>query len=240
MNILLVEDDEALAMGTEYSLRQEGFTVTVCVNAKEAKEQIAKREKEISPSFDCILLDVMLPDDSGYALCEWFRENMKEAVIIFLTALSDEGNVIRGLDLGADDYVTKPFRVKELAARIRSNVRRVKQIAGNALSGKEHTMQAGNLRLDEDRFALYRDDEEIALTPSEYKLLRTFMENRNRILTRTQLIERLWDVDEAFVDDNTLSVYVRRLREKMGENENEAYIKTVRGMGYQFVTDENM
>lgn len=223
--ILLIEDDMALAMGTKYSLQSEGMEVICACDFASAK----KIFKEQRLDFDLVLLDVMLPDADGYEICEWIRENSPAVSIIFLTALDDEGNVVHGLEVGGDDYVTKPFRTKELIARIRANIRKRRK---PGIWRGQNDSQRGELLLDDKNFSLFCNDRQILLTPSEYKLVRKLIENEGRTLTREQLIDSLWSVDEAFVDDNTLSVYIRRLREKIDETGEESHIRTVRGVGY--------
>ncbi len=222
MKILLIEDDKALAMGTEYSLTEEGMQVYHCVDFADAKQTFLTQKGE----FSCVLLDIMLPDATGYEICQWLKARNKNLPIIFLTALSDEGNIVQGLNIGGDDYLTKPFRIKELIARIHANTRKYGTIKNNA------PMQFDNIHIDHNNFCVWKNDEKISLTPSEFKLLEELLQHQGQIITREQLMERLWSIDELFVDDNTLSVYIRRLREKIDDNGVESYIKTVRGVGY--------
>ena len=224
--ILLVEDDYALAMGTEYSLTSEGYEVTVVTNASFVWEKVHK-------NLSLILLDVMLPDGSGYEVCKQLRARGFEMPIIFLTAVGEEANVVQGLDMGADDYITKPFRVKELLSRIAANIRRYET------TNKKEGLQSilfGACELEADNFRLLQNGIPVECTVSEFRLLRELVLNRNQVMTRSQLMERLWDVDEAFVDDNTLSVYIKRLRDKLGKD--ASFIRTVRGVGYCFWMDE--
>lgn len=224
--ILLVEDDYALAMGTEYSLTSEGYEVTVATNASSVWEKVHK-------NLSLILLDVMLPDGSGYEVCKQLRSRGFEMPIIFLTAVGEEANVVQGLDMGADDYITKPFRVKELLSRIAANIRRYET------TNKKEGMQSilfGACELEADNFRLLQNGIPVECTVSEFRLLRELVLHRNQVMTRSQLMERLWDVDEAFVDDNTLSVYIKRLRDKLGKD--ASFIRTVRGVGYCFWMDE--
>lgn len=227
LNILLVEDDCALAMGTEYALEDEGMQVwhaedfaTVC--------SVYQRQQG---QFDLVLLDVMLPDADGYQVFDWLREQGKEIPVIFLTALDDEGNVVHGLTVGAVDYVTKPFRMKELIARIYANVRKIGQ---KEFEGTNEVHGEDGLFLDEEQYCLWKEGMRVELTLSEFRLLREFMRNPGQVLTREQLINKLWSVDEAFVDRNTLSVYIRRIREKIDSRADESFIKTIRGIGYQW------
>ena len=172
-----------------------------------------------------MLLDVNLPDGDGYTFCKDIRARGYTFPIIFLTALDQEVNVIQGLDVGGDDYVTKPFRVRELISRIKANIRRsqVNNSSGDVLS-------FGAFRIDLAGHKVTKDGEVINLTPSEFRLFTTLVKNKNQTLTRGALLEQLWDIDGDFVDDNTLSVYIKRLREKLGNDKD--YISTIRGVGY--------
>ncbi|MCH5268278.1 MAG: response regulator transcription factor [Lachnospiraceae bacterium] len=210
-------------MGTEYSLKSEGMEVCRVRSVQEVK----RRWMELSEKMDCILLDVMLPDGDGYQLLDWLSERGNTIPVIFLSALSDEGNVVRGLNQGGADYVTKPFRMKELIARIHANIR-------SSTNGKKQTtiLAAGPLQLDLERFITRKGDRQIELTPGEFRLLAEFMRHPGVCITRQQLMS-LWSADEIFMDDNTLSVYIRRLREKI-DGEKGSYIQTIRGVGYRF------
>lgn len=227
-SILLVEDDYALAMGTEYTLQAEGYDVQRAASLKQA-DSILERNKDIQ----MILLDVMLPDGTGYEFCRKLRLNGKNIPIIFLTALSEEANIVQGLELGADDYVTKPYRVKELLSRISANLRRYE------ISRNEKNMQTiysfGHHKFLTEEFRLLRDGENVDCSVSEKKLLRELLIHRGVVLTRQQLLERLFDTDEIFIDDNTLSVYLKRLRNRLGSD--ASYIETIRGVGYRFLSE---
>ncbi len=225
--ILLVEDDFALAMGTEYTLKTENYEVVKASNLAEAKALL-------QPDIDLVLLDVMLPDGNGYDFCRHIREHDNYVPVIFLTAVSDEVNLVQGLELGADDYIAKPYRVKELLTRIAVILRRQKY--NSDIKEKKEETEAdiifGHTRLDNRLYKIYQKDRNVDCTPSEFRLLKELVTHADQVLTRKQLIERLWDVDEAFVDDNTLSVYIKRLRDKLEED--AVYIQTVRGIGYTF------
>ncbi len=226
--ILLVEDDFALAMGTEYTLKTENYEVVKASNLAEAKALL-------QPDIDLVLLDVMLPDGNGYDFCRYIREHDNYVPVIFLTAVSDEVNLVQGLELGADDYIAKPYRVKELLTRIAVILRRQKYNNSGIKEKKEEPeadIVFGHTRLDNRHYKIYQKDRNVDCTPSEFRLLKELVTHADHVLTRKQLIERLWDVDEAFVDDNTLSVYIKRLRDKLEED--AAYIQTVRGVGYTF------
>lgn len=223
--ILLVEDDSTLAMGIEYSLKNEGYDVDVAHNVEGAKKLIDSEE------YDLILLDVMLPDGDGFQLCKYLRRE-QVTPIIFLTAKDEEVNVVMGLDIGGDDYITKPFRIKELMSRIKAVLRRA------AKSSHKHLLISGEIAVDLREGTLYIKKERVFLTPSEYKLLTILMEHSNQVLSRTKVLENLWDVDGDFIDDNTLSVYISRLRDKIEkDSSNPLYIKTVRGVGYRWDID---
>lgn len=220
--ILLVEDDSTLAMGIEYSLKNEGYEVSLANNVALAKQFID------TENYDLIILDITLPDGSGYDLCKYVRES-KATPIIFLTALDEEVNVVMGLDIGGDDYITKPFKIRELLSRIRAVLRRY------ASKSSGDVLKSGNIKILQLENKVYVGTEEVFLTPSEYKLLVFLMNNANKTLSRNTILERLWDIEGDFVDDNTLSVYIRRLREKIEENSsNPVYIKTMRGVGYKW------
>ncbi|HHY82814.1 MAG TPA: response regulator transcription factor [Clostridiales bacterium] len=222
MSVLIVEDDKTIALGMEYALKQEGYQVTVCYNAAEAKEKINKG------SFDLAVLDVALPDGDGYELCRLIR-GKSDMPVIFVTAMDEEVNVVMGLDIGADDYITKPFRVRELLSRIRSVLRRYNK---SAESGNEIILK--NIRINTAEAKVYKNGEQIFLTSLEYKLLLTLARSEGNILTRNQILEGIWDAAGEFVNDNTLTVYIKRLREKIEDDpQNPQIIQTVRGFGYR-------
>lgn len=220
--ILIVEDDSSLALGMEYTLRSEGFDVIIAKNVKEAYDAIENQ------SFDLAILDIMLPDGNGYELCEKIRVN-SDIPIVFLTACDEEVNVVMGLDMGADDYITKPFRVRELVSRIKAVLRR----SGQARLEYDSALISDDIRLYPLQNRVDKCDSELILTPHEFKLLLTLMEHPNQILPRDVILQRLWDDGGNFVDDNTLSVYIRRLREKIEDDPGDPkYILTIRGVGY--------
>ena len=225
--ILLVEDDGTIAVGLEYSLTQHGLAVTVCRSAEEARRALC------STVFDLALLDLALPDGSGYDICRQIRAgvqiggNNESLPVIFLTACEEEVSIVMGLDMGADDYITKPFRVRELISRIRSVLRRCQ-------GGGESVCRFGNVTVDLGRGKVCKDGRDVFLTAMEYKLLLTLVSNRGRVLTREQLLEGIWDIAGDFVNDNTLSVYIKRLREKLEDDpQSPVMIETVRGRGYR-------
>lgn len=222
MKILLVEDDKTIASGLEYSLSAEGYNVTVAYFAEQAKKYITGEK------YDMVLLDITLPDGDGYGLCKLVKK-IDDTPVIFLTACDDEVNVVMGLDMGADDYITKPFRIRELISRIKSVLRRCGK------SGNEQTsICIGNIKIVTKDAKVYKNDKEIIMTALEYKLLLTFANNEGRVLSRNQLFQEIWDVSGNFVNDNTLTVYIKRLREKLEDNpQAPSIIQTVRGLGYK-------
>lgn len=222
MKLLLVEDDQAIVMGLEYSLEQENYQVTICNSVGSAMEAIN------STNFDLALLDIALPDGNGFDICKKLKEEGNTPVI-FLTARDDEGSVVMGLDIGADDYITKPFRIRELQSRIRSVLRRsLNQVAGDIV------MNYGNVTVNITEGKVRKNGQDVFLTALEYRLLLTLINNEGRIVTRNQLLEGIWDVSGDFVNDNTLTVYIKRLREKIeDEPQKPVIIKTIRGLGYQ-------
>lgn len=223
--LLLVEDDESLAMGIEFTLKDEGYEVYRSSTVKEAQNTFLVR------TFDLILLDVNLPDGNGYELCKHIRSK-SEVPIIFLTACDDEVNIVLGLDIGGDDYITKPFRVRELVSRIKAALRRNRVIAiGNKL-------KSGNISVDTSKVSVIKNEEELVLTAQEYKLLLIFMDKPGILMKRDEILKELTDEEECFFDENTLSVYIKRVREKIEDNPKEPeYIVTQRGMGYKWNKD---
>ena len=218
MKVLFVEDDPSIAMGLEYSLTQEGYDICVCRQVSEALEALDRE------TFDLCLLDVTLPDGTGYEICRKAKKR-EETAVIFLTACDDEGNVVMGLDMGADDYITKPFRIRELLSRMKSVLRRYKKTENGV-----QNLQFGPITISPLQAKVYKNGEELMLTAMEYRLLLTLAQAEGKVLTRNQLLESFWDVGGDYVNDNTLTVYIKRLREKLGEEE---LIHTVRGMGYR-------
>ena len=222
MQILFVEDDTIIASGVIYALESEGWAVIHCADVKDALKALAEHQKKITFA----LLDLSLPDGSGYIVFEHIRK-MSDIPVIFLTSADDEGNTVRALEMGADDYITKPFRVREMLARIKTVLRRIKDGGGDVLL-------LNGIRIDTARAKVYREGDEILLTAMEYRLLLTFAQNKGLVLTRKRILESLWDVAGNFVNDNTLTVYIKRLREKLEDDpQNPKVIQTVRGLGYR-------
>lgn len=220
--ILLLEDDITLSIGLEYTLKKEGFTVKKAKNLKEARANIEEED------FDLLLLDLMLPDGSGYDICKEVREK-DNVPVIFMTACDEEANVVLGLDLGGDDYIIKPIRIKELLSRINAVLRRHNK------GSMEQIIVSGNIIIEPLKAKVSKNSEEITLTPAEYKLLLILIENKGNVLSRNVLLQKLWDIEGNFVDANTLNVYIKRLREKIEEDfKKPQYIETVRGIGYRW------
>ncbi|MCI4800887.1 response regulator transcription factor [Clostridioides difficile] len=229
LKLLIVEDDSTISFGIKYALEQEGFSIDISKDLSSGKEMISSNE------YSMILLDVTLPDGTGYELCQYIR-GFSQVPIIFLTACDEEVNIVMGLDIGGDDYITKPFRIRELISRIKAVLRR----KGNTSEENKKILKFGDLSIDTLEARVYKNDKKIFLTSVEYKLLLIFIQNKNTVLSRTQILEKLWDVTYDFVNDNTLTVYIKRLREKIGDDLCEPiYIKTVRGIGYKWIGSEN-
>ena len=220
MDIFLLEDDEAIGIGLTYSLENEGYNVTLAKSVKEAEKIIDEKE------FSLYILDLTLPDGSGYDVCKRIKAK-GDLPVIFMTAYDDEVNVIMGFELGADDYISKPFRVKELMLRIKSVMRRYSNETSDGI------IKINNLKINTNEAKVYKNNEEIILTAMEYRLLLILLSNRGKVLSRTALLENIWDVAGDFVEDNTLTVYIKRLRDKIEEDPAKPeFIKTVRGLGY--------
>jgi len=224
MKFLLVEDDKTIASGLEYSLQQERYSTVICHDVASAKQVLA----EDIDQFALCLFDLQLPDGSGYELCKMVKER-RDIPVIFLTVIDDEVNVVMGLDMGADDYITKPFRVRELLSRIKSVLRRYQKP-----SQVNSIMDIDDIRINTLEGKVFKNGAEIALTALEYRLLLIFGNHIGQVLSRNQLLEQIWDVAGDFVNDNTLTVYIKRLREKLEDDPGHpTLIKTVRGLGYK-------
>lgn len=225
MNIFLLEDDEAIGIGLKYSLENEGYTVTIATSVKSAFEIINKEK------FALYILDLTLPDGSGYDVCKKIK-SIGDFPVIFLTAYDDEVNVVMGLELGADDYISKPFRVKELIARIKSVLRRYNRESKGIIN-------IGNVLINTNKATVFKNGQEVILTAMEYKLFLILLNNRGNILSRNKLLEYIWDVEGDFVNDNTLTVYIKRLRDKIEDDPSAPMIiKTIRGLGYVIENDK--
>ena len=224
--LLLLEDDISLIDGLNYSLKKNGFDIDVVRTVEEAKQHLTQIEK-----YDLLILDVTLPDGTGFEICERVRKQNTQIPIIFLTASDEEVNVIRGLDCGGDDYVTKPFKLGELCSRIRALLRR----AGISALDKTNILECGDILIDLLGSRVLLNGKVLDLTSAEYRLLCLLVRNANRIVSREIILNDLWDDAGNFVDDNTLSVYIRRLREKVeADASHPQHLITVRGFGYQW------
>lgn len=225
MEVFLLEDDAAIGMGLSYALENEGYKTTLTKTVSDALKLVEEK------AFSLYILDLTLPDGSGYDVCKAIRQKT-DAPVLFLTAYDDEVNVVMGLELGADDYISKPFRIKELLARMKSVLRRCK------IDNPDGCVRIKNLEIRTGEAKVFKDGKEIILTAMEYRLLLILLNNRGHILSRTALLENIWDVAGDFVNDNTLTVYIKRLRDKIeDEPENPSIIRTVRGMGYVIEND---
>lgn len=223
MKVLIVEDDEIIREGLKFALLQENYEVLSAAGVSEALEQIQNCR-----NIGFYLLDIMLPDGDGYQICREIRRN-SSAPILFLTACEDEVHTVMALEQGADDYICKPFRIRELLARMKAILRRISAQGG----GLEQIVQVGKNQVNLQTGRVYSDKEEIILTAMEYKLLLIFLNHRGQTLSRSQILEGIWDEAGDFVNDNTLSVYMKRLRKKLGDTADGQIIRTVRGIGYR-------
>ncbi len=223
MKVLVVEDDEIIRDGLKFALMQENYDVISASTVSEAMEQI-----HAGLDIGFYLLDIMLPDGDGYQVCREIRKS-SQAPILFLTACEDEVHTVMALEQGADDYISKPFRIRELMARMKAILRRTSGTGETS----EKIIRVGNNQINLQTGRVYSDNEEIILTAMEYKLLLIFLNHRGQVLTRGQILESIWDEAGDFVNDNTLSVYVKRLRRKLGDTPEGQLIHTVRGTGYR-------
>lgn len=217
--ILLVEDDPAIVTNLVDILKREGFSVDTASGQRIALERMEKEK------YDLCLLDISLKEGNGFAVCRAIKEK-EDTPVIFLTASGDEYSVVAGFDMGADDYVKKPFRPRELISRIRNVLRRTGR--------QQTTMEIENLLVDPEKAAVRKNGEEIFLSALEYRLLLVFMNHRGMVLSRAKLLEEIWDIAGDFVNDNTLTVYIKRLRDKIEDDpQHPTIIRTVRGLGYK-------
>lgn len=212
MKILLVEDNKSIIKGLEYAFAQNGYSCEYCLSLDEAV-------RKAPFNYDVAVLDIMLPDGNGFDLFKKIRR-YSDLPVIFLTAVDDEDSVVNGLELGADDYITKPFSTRELIARI-------KRVANK--NSKKNIITVSGVTLDLDKSAVFENGKQLELTALEYKLLSLLMQNAGKVVTRELIFEKIWDVSGNLVNDNTLTVYIKRVRKKLDAD----IIKTVKGMGYQ-------
>lgn len=221
--ILLLEDDLSLINGLKFAFKKENYDLDVARTISEADKLLSERK------YDLLILDVSLPDGSGFEICKKVRQTSK-VPIIFLTASDEEINIIMGLDMGGDDYITKPFKFGVLMSRINALLRRVKNFGG-----EDTELSSNGIKILLLKGQVFQNGNLLDLTAGEYKLLCLFMQNPGIILSKEKILERLWDSDNNYVDDNTLTVYIRRLRMKIEENPSEPQmILTVRRMGYKW------
>lgn len=221
--ILLLEDDLSLIRGLSFALKKQGFEIEIARTIKEAEECWRKGR------YNLLILDVSLPDGCGFDLCNVVRKE-SEVPIIFLTASDEEMNIIMGLDIGGDDYITKPFKLGVLISRVNALLRRTKSNEKN-----DTELVSNGIKINLLQAQAYKNGEQIELTAGEYKLLCLFIQNPNIVLTKEQILQRLWDCDANYIDSSTLTVYIRRLRMKVENNPSEPeIILTVRGMGYKW------
>ena len=215
--ILLLEDDTMIASGILYALETEGYETNHATGIKDARSLIGYY------NFDLAIIDMQLPDGTGFDVSEIFQNTATS--VIFLTVVDDENTIVRAFDEGAQDYIVKPFRIRELLARVR------RILSVNIKNGeKNNIIYMGHAAIRTDEAKVYVNDKSIELTALEYRLLLIFASNKGILLKRQQILDKIWDADGNFVEDNTLTVYVKRLREKLGE---AIHIETVRGMGYR-------
>lgn len=215
--ILIIEDDETIVMGLKYYLEQEGFKIYSTYKKDEVLSLIS--------NINLILLDINLPNISGFDLFQEIKK-IKDVPIIFLTANDLEISIVRGLDMGADDYITKPFKTRELLSRIKNVLRRTKE--------NSNLIKIGNIVIDLNQAKVLKNNVDVCLTSLEYKILLTLVLNPNTTFSREKLLADIWDVNEEYVYDNTLTVYIKRIRDKIEDNPNNPkIILTVRGVGYK-------
>ena len=223
--LLLLEDDASLIDGLQYSLIKNGFELDVARTTQEALRLLSNAKL-----YDLLLLDVTLPDGTGFEVCEQVRQSKSAVPIIFLTAADEEVSVIKGLDIGGDDYITKPFKLGELCSRIRALLRRA-----GAAANSQSIIICGDIFIDLADCRVLLNGTKLELTPAEYRLVCLLVKNAGRVVTRNMILDELWDGTGSFVDDNTLSVYIRRLREKIEQTPSQpSHLLTVRGFGYQW------
>lgn len=213
--IMIIEDDESIREGLKYYLESSNYEV---IDIEKGNDSLNKLK-----DIDLILLDINLPDINGYDLFKKIKE-INNIPIIFLTANSEELSIVRGLDMGADDYITKPFKAKELISRINNVLRRINKV--NVINIK-------NIKIDIDNRKVLKDNKDVNLTSLEYKILLILVNNPNRVFTREEILDNIWDSNGIFVNDNTLTVYIKRIREKLDDLEDQKIIVTVRGIGYK-------
>lgn len=225
--IFFVEDDLSLINGLSFAIKKQGYEIDIARTSSEAESLW------MNGKYDLVILDVSLPDGSGYDLCKKFRQTSK-VPIIFLTAADEETDIIMGLDIGGDDYITKPFKLAVFLSRVNALLRRSENF-----NQADTELNSNGIRIQPLKHEVYKDDVLIDLTASEYKLLCLFMENPNIVLSSEQILSKLWDCEENYIDNSTLTVYIRRLRTKIEEDPgNPQKIVTVRRIGYKWNVTE--
>ena len=223
MKILIVEDDKSLVNGLSFAIKKQGYELDIARTSAEADEIWENRK------YALVILDVSLPDGSGFDICKKIRQTSK-VPIIFLTAADEETDVIMGLDIGGDDYITKPFKLAVLMARINAILRR-----SSHFSEENTELNSNGITVELLKGKVYKDGKQIDLTTSEYKLLCLFMESPDIIFSAEHILSKLWDCNENYIDNNALTVYIRRLRAKIEDDPSKPkMIVTVRGMGYKW------
>ena len=210
MKLLLIEDNKGIAKGLEFSLQGAGYETELCHNCEQAYAKIGG-------DYAVIIIDISLPDGNGFDLYKDIRR-VNSFPVVFLTALDDEDSIVRGFDLGAEDYITKPFSTRELIARVKRLTRK-----------SESTVTVGEITLDLDKQAVFKESEKVEFTALEYRVCSLLIQNHGAVVTREMILEKIWDIAGNYVSDNTLSVYIRRIRQKLGADK----IKTVKGAGYR-------
>lgn len=223
--VFILEDDLSLINGLSFAMKKQGYDITIARTTMEADELW------INGSYDLAILDVSLPDGSGFEFCKRIRQTSK-VPIMFLSAADEETDIIMGLDIGADDYITKPFKLAVLLSRVNALLRR-----SDNFNTSETELNSNDIKIKLLKGEVYKQGELLELTASEYKLLCLFMQNPDCILSQEQILGKLWDTNENYIDSNSLTVYVRRLRTKIEDNPAKPKsIITVRGMGYKWNT----
>ncbi len=216
-DLFYIEDDLAIALAVRDYLKTKGYAVTICTTHAEARQRLLRSV----PS--CVLLDWNMPDGRGDLLCQWIRSNWRDLPVLFLTVRSDSADIVAGFRAGADDYLSKPFELEVLYARIQAVLRRTGNVA-------EQYLSCGGIRMDQNRHIVYCQEDEVPLSEAEYQLLLYLMQNKGRTVTRDKILTHVWDLNGKFVNDNTLTVTMKRLRDKLHQ---PACLKTVRSVGYR-------
>ena len=225
MKILIVEDNSAISDGLKFSLEHEKFIVDITKNIKEAQKELKNN------LYNLVILDIMLPDGDGIDLCKYIKER-QDIPVIFLTAKDSEGDIIKGLNVGADDYIVKPFRIGELVARINNALRKYNK--------DTNIIKIDNVIIDTEKMSIYKNDHEVILTSLEWRILNTLLNSRGNTVTREKLLSLACDIRGNFINDNSLTVYVKRIREKLEDDiNNPKIIKTIKGIGYRIENEDN-